>query len=375
MPHAAPPEVWSEAQVAARFDALRGSVPAPLGYAIFRSTTTVSGAETSSYHLPGVDGPQGAQSFENWLILHRLAAADRLAVSVLVIQETLDTGGAIRDCTLERRHGSAAGPFSGDPARVEFSGATCQVWSRSALPNGHLAEVNADPEVPCARQLGRPRNLGLFEGEEQALRAAIGPSPTLLDHREACPIEARIGLSSIVHLRRVNGAMLNCGIGWHGPLPYVLVANFPRLPSDRVLSPADEAAVVATIAAYGLVRHENRLDATGSAVMARTPESDMLFILRPFAGIVHIEPYRLGRSKHGTADQQRWIGYAESYEGRIVLDVYPNETADEIIVLTGGVNGDAWRHHIDADGVETAREPGGETAAAAIHRKLCGAAR
>jgi hypothetical protein len=109
--------------------------------------------------------------------------------------------------------------------------------------------------------------------------------------------------------------------------------------------------------------------------MARTPESDMVFILRPSAGIVHIEPYRLGRSKHGTADQQRWIDYAETYEGRTVLDVYPDETSNEIIVVTGCASGDAWCHHIDADGVETAREPGGETAAAAIHRKLNSAAR
>ena len=375
MSHAAPPEVWSEAQVAARFDALRGSASAPLGYAIFRSTTTVSGAETSAYYLPGLGGPQGAQSFENWLILHRLAAADRLVVSVLVIRETLDAGGAIRNSTLERRHGSVAGPLFGDPARVEFSGAARQVRSQSVLPNGHLVGVDHDPEAHCTPQRGRQRNLALFEGEEQALRAVVGPSPTLLDHREACPIEARIGLSSIIHLRRVNGAMLSCGVGWHGPLPYVLVANFPRLPSQLALSPADEAAVVATIAVYGLVRHENRWDATGPAVMARTPESDMLFILRPSVGIVHIEPYRLDRLKHGTADQQRWIGYAESYEGRTVLDVYPDGPANELIVLTGGVNGDAWRHHIDADGVETAREPGGEAAAAAIHRKLRGAAR
>jgi hypothetical protein len=112
MPHAAPLEIWSEAQVAARFDALKRSAPALLSYVIFRCTTTASGTETSAYRLPGQDGPQATRSFEDWLIRHRLAAADRLGVSVLVIRETLDTGGAIRDCTLERRHGGVAGPFS-----------------------------------------------------------------------------------------------------------------------------------------------------------------------------------------------------------------------------------------------------------------------
>jgi hypothetical protein len=75
----------------------------------------------------------------------------------------------------------------------------------------------------------RQRNLALFKGKEQALRTVIGPSPTLLDRREASLLEARIGLSSIIHLRRAGGALLGCGIGWHGPLPYVLVADFPRV--------------------------------------------------------------------------------------------------------------------------------------------------
>ena len=149
MPHAAPPEVWSDAQVAAQFDALKDPTLGPLGYVIFRATTTASGAETSAYHLLGFDGPQGAQTFQDWLIRHQLATADRLAVSVLVIRETLDAGGAIRDCMLERRHGGIAGPFFGNPARVEFIGAARQVRSQSALPNGHLAGVDHDPVVPC----------------------------------------------------------------------------------------------------------------------------------------------------------------------------------------------------------------------------------
>jgi hypothetical protein len=38
-------------------------------------------------------------------------------------------------------------------------------------------------------------------------------------------------------------------------------------------------------------------------------------------------------------------------------------------VLTGDASGQAWRHHIDVDGVETWRKPDNEAAVGALHRE------
>ena len=61
-------------------------------------------------------------AFHTWVAAQGLKGPERLKLGVLVIRETVDDGGLLRDCVLERRRGAVDGPFYGDPARVEFTG-------------------------------------------------------------------------------------------------------------------------------------------------------------------------------------------------------------------------------------------------------------
>ena len=115
-----------------------------------------------------------------------------------------------------------------------------------------------------------------------------------------------------------------------------------------------------------LVRGETRLDATGIAVTGRQRHTNALYLVRPSAGGVRIEPHIPGREAAGP-DQQRWISYAETYEGLIVLDVWRDDGSQDMIVLTGDISDQIWRHHIDADGVETWRAADDDTAIRAVH--------
>ena len=71
----------------------------------------------------------------------------------------------------------------------------------------------------------------------------------------------------------------------------------------------------------------------------------------------------------GSTDQQRWMSYAESYEGLAVLDAWQTAPREDLIVLTGDLSGQVWRHHIDIDGVETWRKADDEAAVGMLHRE------
>ncbi len=144
-----------------------------------------------------------------------------------------------------------------------------------------------------------------------------------------------VGLDSILHVRLPDGSEVGCGIGWHGPVPFVLPAAFPRFSAPLALSAEHEAAVQATLARDNLVRHETRLDHHGLAVLTRRRGSEQLFLLRADGGTVTAEPYAASPDKVASEDQARWMRYAETYEHLAMLDAWRDGDSDDLLVVTG----------------------------------------
>jgi hypothetical protein len=354
-----PASAWGDEVAAAR----EGEAPEPVHHVIFRSTRRDDGALIEGYQAPDESGLLTPAALEIWLANH-LNDADRLAVAVLVIREVLDARGLIRQCTIERRRGSAAGPYAGDPARVEFTGAAEEVRLYRSDPDGTLTEVppGTDGATPLVRA---PEQ---FAGEYNVLHARFGDGLRILDSRDPMLFEDLVGLSSIVHVRTSDGREVGCGIGWHGSLALVLEADFPRFGAQLVLSPEDVAAVEAAARKTDLLCGGLRLDEHGIAVIGRRRGGHALFLLRPESGQVRVEAYVPVRTAAGP-DQQRWLRYAERYEGLTVLDTWRDGVSTDLIVLTGDQEGQLWRHHIDPDGVETWRKADDDAAIGALHRE------
>jgi len=356
-------EHWTDPRLTARLIALGGVAPRPVAHVLFRSTRHADGSVTTGFEIAGGTSLAGADALENW-VARCLPGVDRLAIAVLVISETLDARGMIEQCVLERRRGAPDGPFDGDPARVEFTGAAGTVrLYRSNLEN-RLAQIV--PTADSAPPLPRPPEQ--FAGEYKALQARFGAGIYGLDSREPTLFEDLIGLSTVVHLRTSEGRELGCGIGWHGDVPFVLEADFPRFGSPLALSAEDEASLKAVLHSEQLVRGETRLDEFGIAIMTRRRGSGSLFLLRSGSEGIKAAPHSPGRDAAGP-DQQRWMTFVESYEGLAVLDAWHDGKTDNIIVLTGDLGGQIWRHHIDLDGVESWRKADDEAAIGAVHRE------
>jgi hypothetical protein len=90
---------------------------APRDDVVFRSTTRPDGSATRHYEVPGVTAFLNEPGFRAWLSDALPSGREVDLVSVLVIQDVLDHHVSILTCCLERRRGSATGPFRGQPAR------------------------------------------------------------------------------------------------------------------------------------------------------------------------------------------------------------------------------------------------------------------
>jgi len=82
-----------------------------------------------------------------------------------------------------------------------------------------------------------------------------------------------------------------------------------------------------------------------------------------------VAPYVPGRPGGLASDQERWLHYIATYEALDLLDAYRDGTSDALIVLTGGVDGTAWRHQVDIDGIEKWRRADTGSVAATLHGK------
>ena len=356
-------EEWDGPRLAARLADLNGVAPEAAEHLVFRSTQQADGRQTTCWQIADDSGALHEGDVADWLSRRRLAGPDKLALAVLIIRETLDEAGLIRDCVLERRRGAVDGPLHGEPARIEFAGAARMVRLYRVLRDGRLTEVAASTDsLPPRRRA--PEH---FAGEQRALRERFGATARILDVRQPTLFEDMAGLDSIAHVHLPEGREVGCGIGWHGTIPFILQADFPRFGAPLTLPPQDEAAVEALVVQHDLMRHETRLDEQGLGVLARRRGGVDLFLIRVKQGTATMRPYQPGAETDPSDDQARWMRYAETYEKLTVLDSWHDDSTTDLIVLTGEANGQAWRHHIDEDGVETWRKPDDDAAAAVLH--------
>jgi hypothetical protein len=317
------------------------------------------------YELPHGQGFGDEAAMRRWTTRDRLTGDALLGLAVLVIREVLNAAGMIRECALERRLGSACGPLHGNPARVEFVGAARRVRTYRALETGRLVETAA---LPVWTQPSDDHELDRSHAEDAALRARFGNALIVLDSRPPTLFEDMAGLSRIAHLQLPDGRNIGCGLGWHGPVAYLLAADFPRFQQSPALLPAQDALVASTLASHALDRYELRVDEHGLGVVARQHGGSDLFIIRPDDSAPIVEPYHPGRTAV-SADQDRWLRYIETYERRSVLDAYRLSALGELTVVTGDAEGQVWRHQIDGDGVESTRTPANDTAVGALYRE------
>jgi hypothetical protein len=360
---------WNGPQLVASWLETRARLPRPVCHAVFRETTTADGWSTATYRFRDRPSTLDHAAFGQELSGRNLIGPQALALSLLVIRETLDQSGTIQECTIERRRGAIDGPFFGDPARVEFigPGRAMRLYrsdDRGLLVPARLAAQDEDFASSSAEKV----ESGIPSGDEAALREHFRSPVVVAAHRAPTLFEEAIGLSNIFGLR-ADGRDYRCGVGWHGPISYVLVANFPWIDVSPALPPDMETAVSAAIETHRLHRHETRFDANGLCVLATSADATRVFALRQTKAGVSVEPYQPSHDTVGSPDQRRWATYAEKYEDRVVLDAYQDGLSDDIHVLTGDADGQVWRHRINIDGVELAIDMANDTAIAALRTK------
>ena len=200
-----------------------------------------------------------------------------------------------------------------------------------------------------------------------AVQACCGDAARILETREPTVIEAMVGITSVLHVGQANEREVACGIIWHGPIAVALQAEFPRFDVEPTLSLGQSAALEALAAAEGLATCETRRDEHGLVVVARRRATGELVLVRFDDDTAALSPYLPGRPTRVTADQEQWLHYIETYEGLRVLDGYHDGASGALIVLTGGADGAAWRHHVDIDGIEIWRRPDSGSGAATLH--------
>lgn len=390
-------DIWTGAQLAGWLAAASRSVAMPSLFVIMRETLRQGGTDTwqsrAAYRLPNHDGSTDEVGFQDWLTRNQATGAEQHKVAILVIRETLDEADQIRECILERRIGAIDGPYFGHPARVEFMGAVRAVrlygtqsdQAGGSHPGQPRAGDGIDRTGPILRQslvelpppegrFNRPDPTALLEafaGEDAALHAHLGTGVIVLARRSPNLFEDAIGLSTVVHVR-IGERVRGCGIGWHGTLAFVLMADFGRIDQPLALPPDQDAAIDTVLKAHDLVRHEVRIDRTGAAVLARRRNGPDLFILRHDGTTVRVERHRASRQTDGSTDQQRWLRYAETHEKRTILDTHLTQPSNVMVVVSGDADGQVWRHEIDSDGIEIDRGPANDTAMGTLFREQLG---
>jgi hypothetical protein len=364
-------QVWTSEQLTARLTALRGAVPAVLQHAVYRATVDAAAYGHEGYVVPGEARRLTSAAFDFWLAKRGLAGPERLSVAVLVIRERLAADGNIQDCELEYRRGAVDEPYHGSPARIAFTGPGRLARFYQATPEGALAEVAPTPGVAS-----RPdTETDTATAMRLAVQVCCGEATRILETRDPTVIEAMAGITSVLHVVQANEREAACGIIWHGPIAVALQADFPRFDVEPTLSAGQSSVLEALVAAEGLIACETRRDEHGLGVVARRRATGELVLVRFDNEAAALSPYVPGRPTGITADQEQWLHYIETYEGLRALDGYHDGTTGAVIVLTGGADGAAWRHHVDIDGIETWRRPDNGSAAAALYgeRSACDA--
>jgi hypothetical protein len=339
--------------------------PTASHFVVYRATSNPAAPVQEGYLVPGEARHLSAMALDCWLAERGLADAERSSVAVLVIREHLTANGNIRDCEVEYRLGAVDGPYYGNPARIVFAGAARRARFYQATPEGALAEVAATPGA--TPQPGFETDA--VAATHDAVQASCGKTARILDTREPTFIEAMVGITSVLHVMQEDGWEVGCGILRHGPTAIALRADFPRFDVKPTLSAHQSSLLEALTAAEGLIACETRRDEHGLAIVARRRATADLVLVRFDGETAGVAPYVPGRPSRLPTDQERWLHYIATYEALDLLDAYRDGTSDALIVLTGGVDGTAWRHQVDIDGIEKWRRADTGSVAAALHGK------
>jgi hypothetical protein len=304
-------------------------------------------------------------AFDLWLAERGLADTKRLSVAVLVIREHLAANSNIRDCEVEYRLGAVDGPYYRNPARIAFTGPARRARFYRATPEGALTEVTATSGAPVPPG---PETDALAAMHD-AVHASCGKTARILDTREPTFLEAMVGITSVLHVMQQDGREVGCGILRHGPTAIALRADFPRFDVKPALSARQSSLLETLAAAEGLIACETRRDEHGLAIVARRSATADFVLVRFDGETAGVAPYVPGRPSGLATDQERWLHYIATYEALDVLDAYRDGSSDALIVLTGGADGVAWRHHVDIDGIEKWRRADTGSVAATLHGK------
>lgn len=350
-------QVWTGEQLSARLAALGGAAPEVTQHVVYWA---VSGLRAAGRPMDGYWVPEAADclvpaSFDVWLAQRGLAGAARLAVAVLVIRAALTPNGEIDSCALEYRRGAADGPYHGSPARIVFSGPAQDVRFHQALPDGQLAEI---APTPCVKARLDAAGEDFDTGDRvvaAALAAWFDASVRVVGARAPTVVEAMVGMAHVLFLRQPGVDEAACGILWHGPIAVALPAMFPRFDVAPLLTPAQQAALTAVLAAERLIRCQTRRDDQGLAVLARHRATHEPVLIRFDGDLPRIVPYVPGLPPGITEAQTQWVHYIETYEHLRVRDAYRGADSLDLVVITQAADGKAWRHGVDDDGVETWR--------------------
>jgi hypothetical protein len=361
-------QVWTSEQLRARLTALRGLAPSVALHVVYRASIDATSHANEGYLVPGEARRLTEAAFDFFLAKSGLAGVERLSVAVLVIRERLAADGNIRDCEIEHRRGAVDGPYHGSPARITFTGPARLARFYQATPEGGLVEVAPTPGITA-----QPPIEADSAAEMRLAVQACGEDARILETRAPTVIEAMVGITSVVHVRRSNGPTdrreVACGIIWHGTNAVAVQADFPRFDVEPGLSGPQSRVLEALLAGEGLTACETRRDDFGLAVVTRRRATTELLLVRFDGETASLAPYLPGHAAQPTTDQAQWLHYIETYEGLSVLDAYRDGAAGALIVVTGGADGAVWRHHVDSDGIETWRRADTVSAAGQLYRE------
>jgi len=341
--------LWGGGRLAAYLADFGGGLPQSVCHVVVLCGETSIGAASDHFRFGGDVEFRGQDEFRRWIMDHGLAGPAQLAIALLLIRPLREFDRDPGACVMEYRRGALDGPLAGHPARVRIVGSPPQIrlFDTESNPLSSSLTANGSGAPSC---FARP--VADNADEMIAIRAAFGGSAEVIARRVPTMLEAAAGFSDILRVRTGSGNHA-CGLGWHGPVPFVLPAGFTGWPEAPALTPAEDAAIAAVLRRRGLRGLEVWRQEEGLSITAVNPAADLVQLPARPAGLA-LQACSPAAEWRRSPDQQRWMQYVTRHEHCVVLDACPGENRC-LRALAAAPDGHVWRFWIDQDGVELAR--------------------
>ena len=340
---------WGGGRLAAYLADFGGDLPQSVWHAVVLCGETSIGTASDLYWFGGDVVLRGQEEFRRWIMDHGLAGPAQLAIALLLIRPLREFDRGPGACIMEYRRGALDGPLAGHPARVRIVGSPPQIRlfdTESASLSSSLTADGSGATSCFARPVADNAD------EMIAISAAFGGPAEVIARRIPTTLEAAAGFSDILRVHAGSGIHA-CGLGWHGPVPFVLPAGFTGWPEDPALTPAEDAAVAAVLRCRGRCGYEVLRQEEGLSSKVCNPAADLVQVPASLTGL-GLQAYHPIADKLCSPDQQRWMQYVTRHEHCVVLDARPGANRD-LLALAAAPDGHVWRFWIDQDGVELAR--------------------